>query len=232
MSSGMLRHLPAQRTFLDSLPTADRDAMLRAGHKQQWSAGETMFHEGDPAGSAVIVLAGLLKIHKQTAAGGEVILALRGPGDLLGEVSAVAGAVRTAHATALEQVEGVTIAVPDLRALLSRQPRLSLALLEMVMVRLRTADSRRLEYATAESLPRVTSRLVELAERFGVSGLDGRIDVAMPINQEELASWSAASLESTARALRTLRELELIETHRRRLVVLDLERLRAQASGL
>jgi CRP-like cAMP-binding protein len=191
-----------------------------------------MFHEGDPAGSAVIVLAGLLKIHKQTASGGEVILALRGPGDLLGEVSAVAGAARTANATALDQVQGVTIPVPDLRAVLSRHPTLTLALLELVMVRLRMADSRRLEYATAESLPRVTSRLVELAERFGVNGGGGRIDVAMPINQEELASWSAASLESTARALRTLRELKLIETHRRRLVVLDLERLRAHASGL
>jgi CRP/FNR family cyclic AMP-dependent transcriptional regulator len=214
------------------LPTAERGALLGAGHERLWSPGETMFHEGDPAKSAVIVLAGLLKIHKQTAAGGEVILALRGPGDLLGEVSAVVGAVRTANATALDHVQGVTVPVPDLRAVLSRHPRLTLGLLELVMARLQMADSRRLEYATSESLPRVTSRLVELAERFGASGGGGRIDVAMPINQEELASWSAASLESTARALRTLRELKLIETHRRRLVVLDLERLRAHASGL
>ncbi len=227
----MLRRLPARSTFLDSLPTAEREAVLRAGHERQWSAGEPVFRQGDPAGSAVIVLAGLLKIHKQTAGGGEVILALRGPGDLLGEVSAVPDAVRTAHATALERVQGVTIPVPDLRAVLSGHPRLGLALLEMLMVRLRTADSHRLEYATAESLPRVTSRLVELAERFGKSGDDGRVEVAMPITQEELASWSAASLESTARALRTLRELKLIETHRRRLVVLDLERLRAHASS-
>jgi CRP-like cAMP-binding protein len=228
----MLRHLSAQSLFLDALPTAAREALLGAGHARRWSAGETMFREGDPAGSAVIVLAGLLKIHRQTRDGGEVILALRGPGDLLGEVSAVTGALRTAHATALEQVEGIAIPVPDLRAVLSRHPRLSLALLEMVIARLGTADAGRLEYATAASLPRVTSRLVELAERFGVRREDGGIDVAMPINQEELASWSAASLESTARALRTLRELKLIETQRRRLVVLDLDRLRAHASGL
>ncbi len=232
MSSGMLRHLPAQGTFLDSLPAAEREAVLGAGRARQWSAGEAVFREGDAAGSALIVLAGLLKIHKHTPGGGEVILALRGPGDLLGEVSAVTGAVRSAHATALERVDGIAIPVPDLRAVLSRHPQLSLALLEMVMARLRTADARRLEYATAESLPRVTSRLVELAERFGVRGENGRIDVTMPISQEELASWSAASLESTARALRTLRELKLIETQRRRLVVLDLERLRPHASGL
>lgn len=228
----MLRALPAHATFLDSLPGAERDAVLEAGHTQRWSPGEVMFREGDPGANAVIVLSGLLKIHKQTADGREVILALRGPGDLLGELSAVPGAARSAHATALEQVQGISISVPDLRTVLSHQPGLGLALLEMVMMRLRTADARRLEYATAESLPRVTSRLVELAERFGEIGADGHIDVTMPINQEELASWSAASLESTARALRTLRELNLIETRRRRLIVLDLPRLRAHASGL
>jgi CRP-like cAMP-binding protein len=75
----------------------------------------------------------------------------------------------------------------------------------------------------------VASRLVELTARFGVSGANGKIDVALPITQEELASWTAASRESTARSLRTLRTLGLIETHRRRLIVLDLDGLRAHA---
>jgi CRP/FNR family cyclic AMP-dependent transcriptional regulator len=75
----------------------------------------------------------------------------------------------------------------------------------------------------------VASRLVELTERFGAIEANGKIDVALPITQEELAAWSASSRESTARSLRTLRILGLIETHRRRLTVLDLDRLRAHA---
>ncbi len=122
--------------------------------------------------------------------------------------------------------------VADLRGLLTRHPRIALVLLELVLRRLRLADQRRLEFAAAESLPRVTSRLLELAERFGVEAPDGKLDVEMPISQEELASWAAASRESTARALRTLRELGLIETHRKRLVVLDVERLRQHGSRI
>jgi CRP-like cAMP-binding protein len=114
--------------------------------------------------------------------------------------------------------------------LLTRHPRIALVMLELVLWRLRLADRRRLEFATAESLPRVTSRLVELAQRFGVASPDGSVMVDMPISQEELASWAAASRESTARALRTLRELGLIETHRKRMVVLDLDRLSRHAS--
>lgn len=219
-------------TFLDALTAVERDALLAAGHVRRWPAGDVLFREADPAESAIVIVSGLVKIHKRTRDGDELILSLCGPGDLLGEVTAVQGATRSADAVALQDVEGAAVAVADLRALLARHPRLTLVLLEVVLRRLRLADERRLEFAAAESLPRVTSRLLELAERFGVSAADGSLNVEMPVSQEELASWAAASRESTARALRTLRELRLIETHRKRLVVLDVEGLRQHASRL
>jgi CRP/FNR family cyclic AMP-dependent transcriptional regulator len=219
-------------TFLESLTVAERDALLSAGHMRRWSVGEVLFREDDTARSAVVIVRGLVKIHKHARDGDELILSLCGPGDLLGEVSAVPGATRSADAVALQEVEAVVVDVAELRALLARHPRLALALLELTLRRLRLADQRRLEFAAAESLPRVTSRLLELAERFGLAGEDGTVAVEMPISQEELASWAAASRESTARALRTLRELGLIETRRRRLVVLDADGLRQHASRL
>ncbi|MGH2835670.1 MAG: Crp/Fnr family transcriptional regulator [Solirubrobacteraceae bacterium] len=219
-------------TFLESLTATERDALLAAGHLRRWAAGEVLFREGDTAGSALVIVSGLVKIHKHGHSGDELILSLCGPGDLLGEVTAVEGATRSADVAALQDVEAVAVAVADLRGLLTQHPRLALVLLELALGRLRLADRRRLELATAESLPRVTSRLLELAERFGVDAADGTLAVDMPISQEELASWAAASRESTARALRTLRELGLIETHRKRMVVLDAGRLRQHASRL
>ncbi len=219
-------------TFLTSLTATEREALLGAGHVRRWGSGEVLFHEGDGAGSALVIVDGLVKIRKRGPDGDELILSLCGPGDLLGEVGVVQGATRSADAVALQRVEAISVAVGELRALLARQPQLALALLELVARRLRIADQRRLEFAAAESLPRVTSRLLELAERFGESGPDGSVAVEMPISQEELASWAAASRESTARALRTLRELGLIETRRRRIVVRDVEGLRAHGSGL
>lgn len=223
----MTRSLP---TFLDSLTAVERQALLAAGHVRGWTAGEMLFREGDAAASALILVRGLVKIHKHAEAGEELILSLCGPGDLLGEVTVIPEPIRSADASALQDVEAVAIAVSDLRALLTRHPRIALVMLELVFSRLRIADRRRLEFATAESLPRVTSRLLELAERFGTLAPDGTLIVEMPISQEELASWAAASRESTARALRTLRELGLIETRRKRMVVLDLERLGQHAS--
>jgi CRP-like cAMP-binding protein len=191
-----------------------------------------LMRAGDPADSATVLLRGSVKVHKTAAEGAEVVLAVLGAGDLLGEMSALREAVRAADATALEPVDGVVISVSVLRAFLSAHPRASTALLEMALARLHLSDLRRIEFATAGSLARVATRLVELAERFGVQRDDGAIEVALPLTQEELAAWSASSRESTARALHTLRELDLLETHRRKLTVRDLERLRPHAARL
>lgn len=217
---------------MESLEESDRSALLALGHRREWRRGQALFFAGDRTDSAIVITAGLLKVHKMTAAGAEVVLGLSGPGDLLGEISAIRDAVRSASATALEPLQGVVISVPDLRAFLSQHPSATLALLALTVRRLYSADERRLEFATAEALARVASRLVELAERFGEARSDGVVEVALPINQEELASWSAASRESAARSLRTLRELGLIETQRMRLTVLDLDGLRLHSARL
>jgi len=223
---------PEVLTFLKSLPESERSALLGSGHAKRWQTGELLVRRGDRADSAIILLSGLVKIHTPTADGDEVVLAFAGPGDLLGEVIAVRDAARSASATAMEQVDGVVIAVPTLRSFLKQYPVATLSLLDMALSRLRVSDVRRIEFATSPSLARVAARLVELAERFGVPSADGAVEVTLPISQEELASWSASSLESTARALRTLRDLGLIETSRRRLAVLDLEGLLAHRPRL
>jgi CRP-like cAMP-binding protein len=188
-----------------------------------------LLRAGDQADHAIVLIDGFVKIHLSAAGGAEVVLDLSGPGDLLGEAAAFSGGVRSANATALETVEGLRVDIRDLRDFVARRPRVTSAFLEMTLARLHVGNARRTEFATTASLARVAGRLVELTERFGASGANGKFDVALPITQEELASWSAASRESTARSLHTLRTLGLIETHRRRLVVLDLDRLRAHA---
>lgn len=222
----------ARHSFMESLPAPDRGALLEAGRRKAWEAGEMVMRDGERADSAAVLLTGLAKIHKTTTEGVDVLLGLSGPGDLLGEISAVRDAVRSASVTALDEIEALVLPVRDLRGFLSRHPRAALALLDLALGRLYVADARRMEFASSESLPRVTSRLVELAERFGQRLDSGAIEVALPFAQDELASWSASSRESTARALRTLRELGLIQTHRLHITVLDLERLRAHAARL
>jgi CRP/FNR family cyclic AMP-dependent transcriptional regulator len=220
---------PPAATFLGSLSDTDLAALLLVGRVRRWTRGASLVRAGDPAVTAIALLVGVVKIHKLADHGEEVVFGISGPGDLLGEIAAVRDAPRSASATALDSVTGVVIAVSALRRFLLGHPSTTLALLDLSLRRLRATDERRLEFATQTTLTRVASRLLELTERFGEQRSDRAIEVALPINQQDLASWSASSLESTARALRTLRQLGAIQTSRLRLIVCDPELLRAQA---
>jgi CRP-like cAMP-binding protein len=98
----------------------------------------------------------------------------------------------------------------------------------MVAGRLRDADSKRIEYLAQDTVGRVCSRLVELAERFGAPEADG-VHIELAITQEDLAGWTGSSREAVIRALRALRELGWIETRRRGVTQLDVEQLRRRA---
>lgn len=219
-------------SFLASLPVAEGDALVALGQRRTWIRGELLVRAGDPAETAIVLLGGVTKVHTQAADGTEVVLNLCGPGDLLGELTAVRAARRSASATVIEPVSAAVLTIPQVRTFLAAHPQAALALLDLALTRLHRADAHRLEFAAADTLGRVARRLVELAERFGAAGPDGSCEVGLALTQEDLAAWSASSRESTARALRTLRQLGLIETHRLRLTIRDLGRLRAQVAQL
>ena len=74
----------ARDSFISSLPDGDRSTLLETGHERDWQRGEILFHAGDRADSAIVLVGGLVKVHKVTKEGSDVVLALLGPGDLLG----------------------------------------------------------------------------------------------------------------------------------------------------
>jgi CRP-like cAMP-binding protein len=158
-----------------------------------------------------------------------VVLAVRGPGDVLGDLSALDDLPRVATAVPLDDVEAVVAPRSTLTRSLT-QVDAAQELIQTLADRLREADRLRLEFATRDTLGRVAARLLELTERFGNPGPEG-VTVELPLSQDQLASWCGASREATVKALRTLRSLGCIATARRRVVVRDLEALRRYATG-
>ncbi|HEX6618573.1 MAG TPA: Crp/Fnr family transcriptional regulator, partial [Solirubrobacteraceae bacterium] len=153
---------------------------------------------------------------------------IREPGDLIGEMSALDGGPRSATATALEPVEVIAVSREAFTGFLERTPGVALVLARMIARRLRDADRKRIEYLAQDTVGRVCSRLVELADRFGEAEGDG-VHIELAITQEELAGWTGSSREAVIRALRTLRELGWIETRRRGVTLLELEQMRGRA---
>ena len=99
----------------------------------------------------------------------------------------------------------------------------------MLSRRFRDADLKRVEFGASDTVGRVAARLVELADRYGEPTDEG-IRITLPLSQDELGAWTGASRAGVAAALRTLRDLDWIDTQRRRITVLDRDALAARAS--
>jgi CRP/FNR family transcriptional regulator, cyclic AMP receptor protein len=216
-------------SFLDALSPEQLAAFRAAAVTRTYDRGTALFHERQLSDRVVVIVAGRVKLSCTTENGKEVLLAVRGPGDLLGELSAIDGDPRSASAIALEHVEALVAPAREFTSFLERNPGVALLLLRTLARRLRDADRKRIEFAAQDSVGRVATRLVELFERFGEKTEAG-IRIELPISQEELAGWTGCSRETVTKALHALRELGWIETGRRAVVIRDIAALRARAS--
>ncbi|MFI7134999.1 Crp/Fnr family transcriptional regulator [Nonomuraea sp. NPDC050153] len=217
---------PESGEFLSMLTDEEIAALRAAGRPRRWDRGTTVINEGDTSDWVLVLLEGRVKCSSHTSAGTEVVLAVRGPGALLGEMSAIDGSPRSATVTALEPIAGIV--VRDFSSFLESHGRIAVLLMQLVTGRLRDADRKRIEYGAFDTTGRVATRLLELADRYGEKTNSG-VRVALPLSQDELAGWTGASREAVSKALRTLRDRGLIETGRRRVVIHDLDGLRRRA---
>lgn len=215
--------------YLAKLPEEELTVLRGLGRRRRWPRGAALLSEGHRSDWVAIVTSGRTKVSYFTDEGDEVVLAIRGPGTLLGELSAIDGEPPSATVTALEPTETIVISVGDFIAFLESHPGAAVLMLRVMSHRLRDADRKRIEFGSSDTLSRVAGRLLELAERFGEDVADG-IHIDLPMTQEELAGWAGSSREAVSKALRTLRGRGVIETQRRSITVTDMEALRRRAT--
>jgi CRP/FNR family transcriptional regulator, cyclic AMP receptor protein len=215
--------------LLDGLASDELAALRGLGRRRRWPRGAALFTEGNKSDWVAIITSGRTKVSYYTDDGDEVVLAIRGPGTLLGELSAIDGEPPSATVTAIELTETIVISGDDFTDFLESHVGAAMTMLRVLTHRLRDADRKRIEFGSSDTLSRVARRLVEMADRFGENVSEGvRIDLA--ITQDELAGWAGSSREAVSKALRTLRNRGWIETHRRSITVRDIAALRRRAT--
>ncbi len=215
--------------FMGLLDGADRATLDLLGRTFRVPRGAVLMYEGEPGDRVMILLAGRVKITRITDSGRESLLSICDPGDLLGELSYLDGEIRVGTVTALEQAEIFAIPSSVFRACVERSPGVAGALVAVLTRRFREMTLRGAQFGSSDTMGRVAARLTELADRYG-DGCEGGVEISLPLSQDELTAWTGASRTSTTDALQAFRELGWIETRRRRVIVRDLEALRARAA--
>jgi CRP-like cAMP-binding protein len=211
--------------FLGQLGSRDAEELMQQLRRRTVRKSEPILRAGAAGDDVVLVLSGHVKLVAYGADKREVVLAIRGRGELIGEMAALAGQRRTATVVAVDDVEVGYLAADELKAFLAGHPDVALVLIRMLVRRLSEADRDRVDLATQDSVGMVAKRLLELAADHGTRVGAGTL-IEFALTQDELASWTGATRETVSRALRLMRRLGWITTDHRSITVLDPEALR------
>lgn len=212
------------------LDGTDRQQLFAIGAPHSYRAGEVLVRQGEDRRDVHVLLEGRASVVRTTPEGREVLLALRGPGDTLGEIVALDPAPRMANVTALEPVASLRIPGERFVDFLRQRPVAMLAMLQLLARRNRESDRRLVDTRAEDSLTRLARHLLELGARYGAASDDG-IDLDVPLSQQQLAAWVGVSREAVSAGLRQLREQGAVATGRMRITLLDVDRLRSVAAG-
>lgn len=215
--------------FWDELHEVERRTLRQAARPCTYPRGEILCHQDDPSDHVIIIESGWAKVTSTSDEGRERVLALRGPGDLVGESAAFGHRRRSATVRALAPVQALLVPVGRLTALFDHHPYAWRTLSEVFVHRIDEADRQLSVHASAGGVVRLALLLLFLAERYGAPGPAGSVVIRPPLSQQDLASWVGTSRETVARAFKVWREDRLVDTSRRKIMVISPVRLRAFA---
>lgn len=220
-------------TMLSRLSPTLRNEMLGLGVERAYATGAVLMLQGSSRREALLLLHGYVKIIAGVE-GQSVLLTVRGQGDVIGDLAAMSGHVRSATVLACTPIVARFILPETLRAFLAKHPVAAELLNSLMVSQLIGANQRRVDFATLSVRERLARVLSELIVVCGEVQPDASVRLPRWFGQADLADLVGASVDSVQRALRDLRGMGLVDTGYRSVTVLDPARLtavRAPQSG-
>jgi signal transduction histidine kinase len=159
----------ANPSFMERLSEDDRRALTGRVHQEHYAASSVVLRERAPGDSLYIIESGRLAILKQEKGDQYTLLAYRGPGEVVGEISVMGQRARSASVIAVQDTDLIRIEGADFRSLVNEHPGISRAILDVLMDRLEAADRARAsvvheEQRLANQLAQMTSEAERVAE--------------------------------------------------------------------
>ena len=194
-----------------------------------YKRAEVIFRKDDPGTHLYLVLEGAVKISLPGEFGQEALVAIMRPGEFFGELALFDRSPRSAGATALEDTRAALLASDDFLAFLEHHPSAVRVVLETLARTIRRLSDR-VEHLTFLDVPsRVAKYLLDLSQAAkqpvaaGARAADESLELSL--TQDELAAFVGASRVSVNRVLGDLERREIVSVKRRRIAILDPERL-------
>ncbi|CAG0976509.1 partial Cyclic AMP receptor protein, partial [Anaerolineae bacterium] len=186
------------------------DMISELGKNRMYEKDSVIFTEQDNGLALFIIVKGKVKVSRESDDGREVILTILADSDFFGEMALLDGLNRSANVTAIEESELFIIQREDFLKLLYDHPEVSIALLQELTKRIRSADMKIKSLSLKDAEGKVATVILQLADDLGKIR-QGVVEIEKLPFQHDLANMAGTSRETISRTLHSFAKKGLIE---------------------
>ncbi len=217
----------AQVPLFSGLTESELALLAQRAVPRHFSAGQTVFGEGEPCAGLYVVESGHIRIFKSSAGGREQVLSIDGPGSSVAELPVFDGGDYPASVTAVEDATLLFVSKQDFQSLCLAHPQVALKVLRVVGARLRRLVGIIEELSFTTVRHRLASFLLRLARTEGRRTTDG-VEVTLPVSNQELASQIGTVRELVSRNFSRFQSEGMLKIEGRSVIIQDLKALEAE----
>ena len=201
------------------------DEIAKIGIRKTFKRDSIILFEHETGSALFIIASGKVKISRVSDDGKEVILSILSDSDFFGEMSILDGQNRSANVTAIEDTDMFLIQRPDFINLLLTRPEVSIALLQELTTRLRSADMKIKSLSLKDAEGKVATVLLQLADDLGKIK-QGKVEIEKLPYQHDLANMAGTSRETISRTLHNFAKRGLVELEGNKIRILNYEKFK------
>jgi len=216
--------------IFSGLTESELNFLAQRAVPRNYSAGQSVFGEGEPCSGLYIVEAGHVRIFKSSANGREQVLGIDGPGSSIAELPVFDGGNYPASVTAIDEATLLFVSKQDFQALCLAHPQVALKVLRVVGSRLRRLVGIIEELSFTTVRHRLISFLLRLAHMDGKrSGTS--VEITLPASNQDLASHIGTVRELVSRNLSRLQAEGILQIDGRTVTISNLKALEAETES-
>jgi len=193
-----------QASLIRNVPVSVRRALLKAARPIELRARDVLFHAGDSDDGCYLIREGAVKASVVARDGQERLLAVLGPGALIGELSLIDDEPRSATISALKSTRMLHLTKRVFFRLADDNPQVYREALKLLAQRLRGTNDAVVAQGTVPVSGRVARAFVALADGLGDEQPDGRVLLTHRVTQNDIAGMAGVARENASRAINDL----------------------------
>ncbi|MBE0411680.1 MAG: Crp/Fnr family transcriptional regulator [Anaerolineales bacterium] len=207
--------------FFTALPPKQISRLVSHIQPRSFAPGVILFHQDMPGSRLLyMIVSGWVRVYSIGRTGQELTHTILGCGEILGELSLLDHKNHSATALSITQTEVWLLPGTDFEEMLERYPKVSKALVNVLVQRLRSAINHAESLVFQDVLGCLAYEILYLAEHHGKMVGD-TYELGFPLTQNELATLVGATRESVNKALSALRAKNLVNLDCASIIVLN-----------